>query len=149
MPYYAQKHAGPWPQGTIIADDAEFEQYPFKDKFLRTGSVVKMSDTAARDMQNPAVDAQRLAEIDSRIAELQAERAQVVGQGPEPNAPAAVKFEIDPQQQPTAQEADATRAAGTEVIQPTDENVNVGEVVPGEAAEQADAGDAPKRGRRA
>lgn len=136
MSYYAKSHAGPWPQNTII-EDAEFEQHPFKEKYLRTGSVVKMSDAAARDLQNPAVDAQRLAEIDSRIAELEAERAQVVGQGPEPTAPAAVAYEIQPDDQPTAQEADATRAAGKEVIQPTDANVNVGEVVPGEAAEDA------------
>jgi hypothetical protein len=140
MPYYVQKHAGLWPQGTVIENDADFEQHPFQEKFLRNGSVVKMSDATAREMQSPGVDTARLAEIDAQIAQLQAERAQVVGQGPEPNAPAAVAYEIKPDDQPTAQEADANRAAGKEVVQPTDENVNVGEVVPGEAAEKPKAG---------
>ncbi len=136
MPYYAQKHAGPWAEHAIIPD-AEFEAHPFKDKFLRNGSVVQMSDAAARDMQNPEVDATRLADIDAQINQLHAERAKVLGQAVEPNAPAAVTYDLDRTDQPTAQEADAHRAAGAEVIQPTAGDVVVGTV---EAAE----GDKPK-----
>lgn len=134
MPYYAQKHSGPWAEHAII-DDAEFEAHPFKEKFLRTGGVVKMSDATARDMQHPQVDAAALADLDAQIAQLQAQRAQLVGEGAEPHAPAAVRYALDRQDQPNAQDADAHRAAGTEVIQPTAGDVVVGEVVPGEAAD--------------
>jgi hypothetical protein len=131
--YYVKSHTGPWPQGTLI-EDADFDKHPFKAKYLRTGSVVKVSDAAAADMQKPTVDAERLAVIDAQIAELQAERAQVAGEPSDPTAPAAVTVEIDRQDPPTLAEADATRRAGKEVVQPTDRNVNLGEVVPGEAA---------------
>jgi hypothetical protein len=139
MPYEVKTNgAGPWVQGDVI-EDADFEQYAFKDKFLRNGSVVKVNEHAARARDLTDQQAQ-VGDLDAQIAQLQAERAKLLGVTPEPNAPAQVAYVIQPDAQPTAQEIAAVRAAGNEVVQPTPGNVNVGEVVPGEAAEKPKAG---------
>lgn len=133
MPYEVKANgAGPWVQGDVIAD-ADFEQHPFKDKFLRNQSVVRVNENATRAL-DPAAQAEQVGDLDAQIAQLQAQRAKLLGLTPEPNAPATVAYDIKPDDQPNAQEIDATRAAGNEVVQPTPGNVNVGEVVPGEAA---------------
>jgi hypothetical protein len=142
MPYLVKANgAGPWLQGQEVADE-EFEKHPHHAKFLRTGSVVKVDAQARRDL-NADQQRDRLAEIDQRIADLQAERAALVGTSAEPTAPAAVKYDIDRQDQPSGAEADANRAAGKEVVQPGPGNPVVGEVVPGEAADTES-----KRGRK-
>lgn len=141
MPYEVKANgAGPWVQGDVIAD-ADFEQHAFKDKFLRNGSVVKVNENATRAL-DPADQQAPVGDLDAQIAQLQAQRAKLLGQVPDANAPAQVAYEIKPDAQPNAQEIAAVRAAGNEVVQPTPGNVNVGEVVPGEAA------DKPKAGRK-
>jgi hypothetical protein len=132
MPYeITATGVGPWVQGQTVSD-AEWNAYPWRDKAIRKGYAVQAGETRALD---PAAQAQEVGDLDAQIAQLQAQRAKVLGLNQEPTAPAQVAVEIQPDDQPNAQEIDATRAAGKEVVQPTDANVNMGEVVPGEAAE--------------
>lgn len=138
--------AGPWLQGQIV--DAEtFEAHPFKDKFLRNNSAEVVADDEAQAATDTATQ-KRLAELNTRIGELTAERDTLLGRTPEPHAPAQVAVQLDRTDPPNAQEAEATRAAGNEVIQPTPgDGVNLGEAVRGEAAQDAESRDiAPKRG---
>jgi hypothetical protein len=163
MPYIVKANgAGPWLKDQEVSD-ADFAAHPFHAKFLRNGSVVQASDADTRQI-DPAATTARLAEIGAQIGQLEAERQTLLSSdprvaadygllgvplGPEPTAPARVTVEIDPQHQPSGAEADATRAAGDEVIEPTPRNVAVGKVVPGEAAqESAPAAAPPKKERK-
>jgi hypothetical protein len=125
--------SAPWLQGQII-DDKYVDAHPFKAKLLRVGGVVKVSEQeATRDL---AADNQaQVADLQAQIAALQAQLQVVQGQAPEPHAPAQVRYDLDPNEQPQGAEAERNRAAGKEVVQPTSGDVVVGEVVPSEAAE--------------
>lgn len=130
---------GAWKQGETVSDE-EWAQYPWREKAIRNGAAVEVSESESRAIADPAKQQERLADIDAQIAQLQAERAQLVGTPQEPNAPAAVATRIDRADQPTAQEADQVRKEGREVIQPTATDVNVGEVVPAKDADTAREG---------
>lgn len=103
------------------------------EKYLRNGSVVKSSD--AQKAQGSEDNAAKAADIQQQIAALQAQLDALQGAPVEATAPAQVRLDVDPENQPTQTEAEETRAAGKEVIQPTPGDVNLGEVQPGEASD--------------
>jgi hypothetical protein len=126
---------GAWQQGQII-EDQEWEAYPHREKALAKGYAVKADANDARALK-PDEQAAQVAELDAQIAQLQAQRSALLGTTPEPTAPAQVTYTIDRANPPSVDEADATRAAGKEVVQPLPGAPARGSVEPGEAAEGA------------
>jgi hypothetical protein len=137
MPYRVKASgAGGWYQGEVISDK-DFNAHPFHEKFLRTGSVLKIADgesaaPRSADAQSEINDLERQrAEIDARLTVL-------YGMPADQNAPAAVAYDLP---QPTHGTGPITASAmpsvvGGEVIQPLPALPNTGTVVPAEVLEQ-------------
>lgn len=82
MPYRVERPSGPWLEPGQILEDAEFEAHPFHAKFLRTGSVSRLTVAELQAINHPTADAARLAELEAQIPQLQAERAALAAADP-------------------------------------------------------------------
>ena len=137
------------PSGRFVTVGQEVTEEQLKadahhEKYLRTGSIVKSSDAAKAQGSSEDTSA-KAADLQQKIADLQAQLDALQGTPVEANAPAQVRLDVDPTDHPTQTEAEETRAAGKEVVQPTAGDVNLGEVQPGEASDAASA--AAKKGK--
>lgn len=82
MPYIVKiAGVGPWVQGDII-EDADWDAYPWREKSIRKGSVVRLTAAELRELGHPAADAERLAELAAQIPPLEAEHAALGGAAP-------------------------------------------------------------------